>query len=83
MDSSHVFTVFTRKREGDIVVVGHATHAISEQAATGFCSTAMSGYYAWRQQPLSNRAQENARLLSPNRSAFIASHGIYRAPRVF
>lgn len=34
-------------------------------------------------QPLSNRAQEDARLLRLIRAAFVASHGIYGAPRVF
>ena len=44
---------------------------------------APSGYYAWLQQPLSKRAQEDARLLRLIRASFIASHGIYGAPRVF
>jgi putative transposase len=44
---------------------------------------APSGYYAWLQQPLSNRAQEDARLLRLIRASFVASRGIYGAPRVF
>jgi putative transposase len=44
---------------------------------------AQSGYYEWLQQPISNRAQEDARLLRLIRASFIASHGIYSAPRVF
>jgi putative transposase len=44
---------------------------------------APSGYYAWCQRPLSNRAQEDARLLRLIRASFTASHGIYGAPRVF
>jgi putative transposase len=44
---------------------------------------APSGYYEWLQQPISNRAQENARLLRLIWAAFVASHGIYGAPRVF
>src|SRR5712692_7799979 len=44
---------------------------------------AQSGYYEWLQQPISNRAQEDARLLRLIRAAFIASQGIYGAPRVF
>ena len=43
---------------------------------------APSGYYAWLKQPLSNRAQEDARLLRLIRASFIASQGIYGAPRV-
>jgi putative transposase len=44
---------------------------------------AQSGYYDWLQQPVSNRAQEDARLLRLIRASFTASHGIYGAPRVF
>ena len=52
----------------------------------GMCrvlGVATSGYYEWLQQPLSNRAQEDARLLRLIRASFVASHGIYGAPRVF
>jgi len=42
-----------------------------------------SGYYEWLQKPISNRAQEDARLLRLIRASFVASHGIYGAPRVF
>ena len=44
---------------------------------------APSGYYEWVLQPISNRAQEDARLLRLIRASFTASHGIYGAPRVF
>jgi putative transposase len=44
---------------------------------------ASSGYYEWLQQPISNRAQEDARLLRLIRASFVASHGVYGAPRVF
>lgn len=44
---------------------------------------APSGYYDWLQQPLSNRALEDARLLRLIRASFTASQGIYGAPRVF
>jgi putative transposase len=44
---------------------------------------ARSGYYQWLTQPISNRAKEDARLLRLIRASFIASHGIYGAPRVF
>lgn len=44
---------------------------------------APSGYYAWLREPISNRAQEDARLLRLIRISFAASHGIYGAPRVF
>jgi putative transposase len=44
---------------------------------------APSCYYAWLKRPLSNRAQEDARLLRLIRASFAASQGIYGAPRVF
>ena len=44
---------------------------------------AVSGYYLWLQRPISNHDQEDARLLRLIRASFIASHGVYGAPRVF
>ena len=44
---------------------------------------APSGYYKWLQHPVSNRRQEDTRLLRLIRASFVASHGIYGAPRVF
>lgn len=44
---------------------------------------APSGYYEWLKRPLSNRAQEDARLLRLIQASFVASHGVYGAPRVF
>jgi putative transposase len=44
---------------------------------------APSGYYAWLQEPISTRAQDDARLLRLIRASFTASHGIYGSPRVF
>jgi putative transposase len=44
---------------------------------------ARAGYYAWLDHPVSDRAQEDARLLRLIRASFTASHGIYGAPRVF
>jgi putative transposase len=44
---------------------------------------AASGYYNWLGQPVSKRAQEDARLLRLIRASFVASQGIYGAPRVF
>lgn len=37
---------------------------------------APSGYYAWLANPVSNRAQEDARLLRLIRASFTASQGI-------
>jgi putative transposase len=42
-----------------------------------------SGYYAWLKKPISYRAQEDSRLLRLIRASFVASHGIYGAPRIF
>jgi len=42
-----------------------------------------SGYYAWLREPVSRRAREDARLLRLIRASFVASHGVYGAPRVF
>src|ERR1700724_2247901 len=55
----------------------------SAQMMCRVLGVAPSGYYEWLQKPISNRAQEDARLLRLIRASFIASHGIYGAPRVF
>ena len=44
---------------------------------------APSGYYEWLRHPICDRAQEDARLLRLIRASFVASHGVYGAPRVF
>src|SRR3954469_20439784 len=56
-------------------------HSVQEMCR--LLGVAPSGYYDWLIQPLSNRAQEDARLLRLVRASFVASHGIYGAPRVF
>jgi putative transposase len=43
---------------------------------------ARAGYYAWLDHPISDRAQEDERLLRLIRASFLASHGIYGAPRI-
>jgi putative transposase len=55
----------------------------SVQAMCHVLGVAPSGYDDWLKQPISNRAQEDARLLRLIRASFIASQGIYGAPRVF
>jgi putative transposase len=55
----------------------------SVQTMCRVLAIAPSGYYDWLQQPISNRAHEDARLLRLIRASFVASHGIYGAPRVF
>ena len=51
------------------------------QAMCRVLEVAPSGYYDWL-QPMSNRAQEDARLLRLIRASFVASHGSYGAARV-
>jgi len=55
----------------------------SVQSMCPVLGVAPSGYDEWLQQPISRRAQEDARLLRFIRASFVASHGIYGAPRVF
>ncbi len=43
---------------------------------------ARAGYYAWLERPISDRALEDARLFRLIRASFVASHGIYGAPRI-
>src|SRR6185436_9602238 len=56
-------------------------HSVQEMCRV--LGVAPSGYYDWLKQPLSDRAREDARLLRLIRASFVASHGIYGAPRVF
>jgi putative transposase len=58
-------------------------HQYSVQMMCRVLDVAPSGDYRWLQQPLSNRAVEDARLLRLIRASFTASQGIYGAPRVF
>lgn len=58
-------------------------HQYPVQVMCEVLGVAPSGYYEWLQNPISNRAKEDARLLRLIRASFMASHGIYGAPRVF
>ena len=55
----------------------------SVQSMCSLLGVARSGYYKWLNYPISNRAEEDRRLLRLIRASFIASQGIYGAPRVF
>jgi len=57
--------------------------AHSVQMMCHLLRVAPSGYYEWVKQPVSKRAQEDARLLRLIRASFVASQGVYGAPRVF
>ena len=54
----------------------------SVQTMCRILGIARAGYYAWVDHPVSDRAQEEARLLRVIRASFVASHGIYGAPRI-
>ena len=41
-----------------------------------------SGYHVWLEKPISDRAQEDARLFRLGLASFVARHGIHGAPRV-
>ena len=71
-----------RVRSAYEFIKGHRDR-YSVQMMCRVLEVAPSGYYDWLWQPISNRAQEDARLLRLIRASFIASHGIYGAPRVF
>lgn len=58
------------------------SNEFSVQVMCQLLGVARAGYYAWLQHPISDRAQEDARLLKLIRASFIASHGIYGAPRI-
>ncbi len=51
-------------------------HEYRVQTMCCVLEVAASGYYDWLQQPISNRAQEDARLFRLIRASFIASQGI-------
>lgn len=55
----------------------------SVQAMCRELGVAQSGYYDWLKKPISDRAKEDARLLRLIRASFVASQGVYGAPRVF
>ena len=55
----------------------------SVQVMCRLLGVAPSGYYEWLKKPMSDRAQEDARLLRLIRASFEASQGVYGAPRVF
>jgi putative transposase len=46
-------------------------------------NVARSGFYAWREAPLSARAIEDQRLLGLIRASHEASHRVYGSPRIF
>ena len=58
----------------------------AEYAVTLMCRVlrvARAGFYQWLRESVSNRAREDARLLTLIRHSHAASHGVYGARRVF
>lgn len=80
---AEVQTPSPRARAFGVRVIKANRDQYSVQTMCRVLEVAPSGYYDWLQQPMSNRAQEDARLLRLIRASFVASHGIYGAPRVF
>ena len=67
--------------EYEFIKANQAKHQI--RALCRLLGVAPSGFYRWLAHPVSNRAKEDARLLHLIKTSFIASRGIYGAPRVF
>lgn len=57
-----------------------------QYAITTLCrvlQVARAGFYQWLHKPVSDREQDNARLLGLIRDSYVASRGVYGARRVF
>jgi transposase InsO family protein len=48
-----------------------------------YYGVSMSGYYAWKQRPVSDRSRANQKLLQTIHRIHTHSHGIYGSPRVW
>jgi putative transposase len=71
----------SKTRQAYRFIEAHADE-FSPQMMCRLLGVARAGYYAWLAHPISDRAHENARLLRLIHSSFVASHGIYGAPRI-
>lgn len=69
------------RRSYEFIKLNHHNHDVAMMCR--LLRVCRSGYYAWLKEPISNRAHEDARLLRLIRASFVASHGIYGAPRIF
>src|ERR1041384_881642 len=52
------------------------------EVLSGALGISVSGYYAWRKRPLSQRQQSNAQLLAAIQAAYQAGRGVYGSPRI-
>jgi len=69
------------RRSYEFIKANRDRHSI--QMMCRLLDVTRSGYYQWLKIPVSNHAQEDARLLRLIRASFASSHGIYGSPRVF
>lgn len=69
------------RRKYEFIKANRKEHSV--QMMCELLDVAPSGYYAWLSKPVSDRAQEDKRLLGLIRASFEASQGVYGAPRVF
>jgi putative transposase len=69
------------RRKYELIKAKQDTHSVRMMCR--LLGVAPSGYYAWLNNPMSDRAKEDARLLRLIRASFMASQGVYGAPRVF
>lgn len=77
----------TRKRSRNVrriyQVIKNNDRDYSVDMMCRLLGVARSGYYAWLNEPVSDRAEEDMRLFRLIRASFVASHGIYGSPQVF
>lgn len=69
------------RRKYEFIKANRKEHSV--QMMCELLDVAPSGYYAWLSKPVSDRAQEDKRLLGLIRASFETSQGVYGAPRVF
>ena len=69
------------RRKYEFIESNQKEHSV--QMMCRLLGVAPSGYYAWLNKPVSDRAREDKRLLRLVRASFNASQGVYGAPRVF
>ena len=69
------------RRSYEFIKANRNEHSV--QTMCELLSVTRSGYYEWLKKPISDHAREDARLLRLIRASYVASHGVYGAPRVF
>ena len=69
------------RRSYEFIKANRNEHSV--QTRCELLSVTRSGYYEWLKKPISDHAREDARLLRLIRASYVASHGVYGAPRVF